>query len=971
MPNRELVIEGLRQNNLKNLNLRLPHNKVIAVTGVSGSGKSSLAFDTIFAEGQWRFIESLSTYARLFLEKLDRPDVDTIRNIRPAIALEQKNPVKGARSTVGTLTELYDLFRILYAKVAVPFCPKCGNEVRRWDTSQIAADLLEHHNDARALIAFETTEPLESLVSRGYHRILVNNEVRDISDLRLPAATTAKTDNCGVKIDDLKIKKKKTKSSVSRKSEIGNPESEVCTHNSEALSPQTVSVVLDRLVIRDEPRLSDSIETAWREGKQSLSVIIVGTTPGSENNGVEVSMKTLRFSSKNVCDECLVSVPEPSPVLFSFNHPLCACPECKGFGNILTYDEDLIVTDRRLSLAEGAIDLWEKPGYHWWKGQFMKGAKKAGLDVTKPYDTLTQAEKGLVFKGTDSFYGIDSFFEELENKRYKLHVRVLLSRFRSPVICPKCNGKRLCEDALAYKIDSLDIAELSTKPVGALAAWLARVELSPMQRDIAKEILRQIEQKLSFLHEVGLDYLSLDRQAKTLSGGEYQRVNLSNQLASVLTGTLYVLDEPTIGMHARDTQRIADIMRRLSALGNTIIVVEHDREIISSSDWVVELGPGGGHLGGNILFNGPIDEFAKADTLTARYLRGEDSAVIDHSALIKKSLQSGVKYLTLVGASGHNLKNVSVKFPLYSLTVVSGVSGSGKSSLIVETLFNAVARHFRFEADHPLPFSGIENLDRIKGVSLIDQGAIGRTPRSNPLTYLKIFEPVRKLFSQQPEAKAHGYSPGFFSFNVPGGRCETCTGAGYQKMEMYFFEDIFVTCEDCKGRRYGEDALRVAYRGKNINDVLRMTVDEACEFFNTVPEIYSRLAVMQSIGLGYLVLGQSATTLSGGEAQRLKICAELLHSSSRGLLYILDEPTVGLHHNDVLLLLKIIRRLVDSGNTVVIIEHNLDVVRRADWVIDLGPEGGDKGGFVLFEGTPEDLKEMPSSLTGKYLKEYA
>ena len=971
MPNRELVIEGLRQNNLKNLNLRLPHNKVIAVTGVSGSGKSSLAFDTIFAEGQWRFIESLSTYARLFLEKLDRPDVDTIRNIRPAIALEQKNPVKGARSTVGTLTELYDLFRILYAKVALPYCPKCGNEVRRWDTSQIASDLLEHHNGERALITFATAEPLESLTARGYHRILVNNEVRDITDLILQSAATPIINDCGVKVDDLKTKKKRAKTSANKKPEIDNLQSPIVNLSPDAPSPQTVTVVLDRLAISGEPRLADSIETAWREGRQSLSVVLVSTGPVRENNEEELSMKVLRFSSKNVCDECSVSVPEPSPVLFSFNHPLCACPECKGFGNILTYDEDLIVTDRSLSLAEGAIELWEKPGYRWWKGQFMKGAKKAGLDVNKPYEELTTAEKDLIFKGTEFFYGIDAFFEELENKRYKLHVRVLLSRFRSPVVCPKCDGKRLCEDALAYKIDSLDIAELSTKPVGALADWLARVELSPMQRDIAKEILRQIEQKLAFLHEVGLDYLSLDRQAKTLSGGEYQRVNLSNQLASVLTGTLYVLDEPTIGMHPRDTKKIADIMRRLAALGNTIIVVEHDRDIISSSDWIVELGPGGGHLGGDILFNGPIGEFEKADTLTARYLRGEDSAGIDRSALIKKSMQSGIKYLALAGASGHNLKNVSVRFPLNFLTVVTGVSGSGKSSLIVETLFNAVARHFRIEADHPLAFSGIENLDGIRGVSLIDQGAIGKTPRSNPMTYLKIFEPVRKLFSQQPEAKAHGYTPGFFSFNVPGGRCETCSGAGYQKMEMYFFEDIFVTCEDCKGRRYGEDALRIAYRGKNIDDVLRLTVDEACEFFSGVPEIYSRLAVMQSIGLGYLVLGQSATTLSGGEAQRLKICGELMHISSRGLLYILDEPTVGLHHNDVLLLLRIIRRLVDSGNTVVIIEHNLDVIRRADWVIDLGPEGGDKGGFVLFEGTPEDLGEMPSSLTGKYLKEYA
>jgi excinuclease ABC subunit A len=920
MPNRELIIEGARQNNLQSLNLQLPHNKVIAVTGVSGSGKSSLAFDTIFAEGQWRFIESLSTYARLFLEKMDRPDVDSICNIRPAIALEQKNPVKGSRSTVGTLTEMYDLFRILYAKVATPYCPECGREIRRWDTSQIIGALLEKHCDEKALIVFDTSESLKSLVSRGFHRILVNNDVCEIEDTK--------------------------------------------TRNSDIKSFQ---VVLDRLVIRDEPRLSDSIETAWREGRQNMSVVLVS----SDNEKIDagISMTTLRFSAKNICDLCAVSVPEPSPVLFSFNHPLCACPECKGFGNILKYDEDLIVNDKDLSIAGGAIDLWEKPGYRWWKNQLIKGLKKAGMDITKPYKALSKEEHDLVFEGNGKFYGLNNFFEDLEGKRYKLHVRVMLSRFRSPVTCPECNGKRLCEDALAYKIDMLDIAELSTKPVGELTEWLAKIELSPMQRDIAKEVLRQIGMKLAFLNEVGLDYLSLDRQAKTLSGGEYQRVNLSNQLASALTGALYVLDEPTIGLHARDTQRVADIMRRLSSLGNTIIVVEHDRDIISSSDWIVELGPGGGHLGGKIVFNGPISEFMDADTLTACYLREKGSGSPGRPDAVRKPLQSGHKFLTLANASGHNLKSITAGFPLQCLTVVSGVSGSGKSSLIVETLYNAVARYFRESADHPLPFSDIKNIDKLKGVCLIDQSAIGRTPRSNPLTYLKIFEPIRRIFSQQPESKAHGYAPGFFSFNVPGGRCETCKGEGYQKMEMYFFEDIFVKCEDCRGRRYMEDALRVTYKGKNIVDILGMTADEACEFFADVSEVYTRVELMRSIGLGYLVLGQPATTLSGGEAQRLKICAELSRTSSRGLLYLLDEPTVGLHHNDVLLLIRIIRRLVDSGNTVVIIEHNPDIINSADWVIDLGPEGGYKGGYIVFEGTSEELKQSPDSVTGKYLRE--
>ncbi|MCL4536030.1 MAG: excinuclease ABC subunit UvrA [Nitrospirae bacterium] len=934
MSNRELIIEGARQNNLKNINLRLPHNKVIAITGVSGSGKSSLAFDTIFAEGQWRFIESLSTYARLFLEKLDRPDVDAIHNIRPAIALEQKNPVKGSRSTVGTLTELYDLFRVLYSRIATPYCPNCGKEIRKWDTSQIVSELLEKYGDERAVIVFETGESLESLKQRGFYRVWIDGETVDISEIdRTPPL-----------------------------------------HHS-IIPP--FEVVLDRLVIRDEPRLSDSIEMAWKEGKERLKIIIIRA------QDTEHRIQTvLRFSSKNSCDDCNIELPEPAPILFSFNHPICACPECKGFGNILIYDEDIIVSDRYLSLSEGAISLWEKPGYIWWKEQMIKGAKKSGIDVNRPYNELTKAEKDTIFRGNQHFYGINDFFEELESKRYKLHVRVLLSRYRSPVVCPRCKGKRLCENALSYKIDGIDIAGLSNMPVSQILQWFKTLQLSPMQREISKEAFRQIILKLRFLDRVGLDYLAPSRQAKTLSGGEYQRVNLSNQLSSALTGTLYVLDEPTIGLHPRDTRRIAEIMRELSSLGNTIIVVEHDKDIISSSDWVVEMGPGGGHLGGEIVFSGPMDEFLETDTLTAKYIKGEvQEAKGKRISAFSREPLAVKPSLILYGASGNNLKNVSLKIPLETLTVITGVSGSGKSSLIVETLYLALARHFRIEPEHPLPYKEISGLEKIKGVRLIDQTPIGKTPRSNPLTYLKIFDSIRKLFAQQMESKAHGYTPGFFSFNVPGGRCETCKGEGYQKMEMYFFEDIFVRCEDCKGRRYREEALRITYKGKNISDVLYMTVDEAFEFFSGVSEINPKLRLMKDIGLGYLRLGQPATTLSGGESQRLKICAELSlppysplskggQKRGKSMLYILDEPTVGLHHNDVLKFMEIIRKLIESGNTVVIIEHNLDVISQADWVIDLGPEGGDKGGNIIFEGTPEELKRAESSYTGQYLKEY-
>ncbi len=929
MPPRDLIIQGAKQNNLRNISLTLPHNKVVAITGISGSGKSSLAFDTIFAEGQWRFIESLSAYARLFLEKLDRPDVDAIYNIRPAIALEQKNPVKGSRSTVGTLTEIYDLLRILFARIATPFCPLCRREIRRWDPSQIVAELLEKYPEQKAMIVFSITESLASLRQRGYRRLLMNDAVQDIDEIQ--------GDNA-------------------------------CN--------QSCEVVLDRLVIRDEPRFSDSVEMAWREGGERMKVVLV-----QADEAGNPAWNQLIFSSLNSCDECRFSLPEPTPVLFSFNHPLCACPECKGFGNILKYDEDIIIPDPDRSLSQGAIEIWEKPGYVWWKEQLLKGAKKAGIDVSRPYRELSAEDRAKIFESTEPFFGVKAFFDEMEANRYKLHVRVFLSRYRTPMTCPACKGKRLCDLALSYKVDGLDIADVCLMPIEKLAHWVETLHLSPMKRDIAREALKQILLKLRFLLRVGLGYLTLSRQAKTLSGGEYQRVTLSKQLASALTGTLYVLDEPTIGLHPRDTGRIAEIMRELAALGNTVIVVEHDRDIIRIADWVVELGPGGGQRGGEVVFAGSAQDFLKSDTATARYVRGIGSESADAQGNGKNSAQFRPHQLSLLlqGATGNNLRNLTLRIPLGLLTVVTGVSGSGKSSLIIETLGYALGRHFKTDSEIPLPFTGLERADRIRGVQFIDQSPIGKTPRSNPLTYLKVFEPIRKLYAAQPEAKAHGHSPGYFSFNIPGGRCETCKGEGYQRLELYFFEDVFVKCEDCKGLRYQEDALRVTCNGKNISQVLAMTVDEASVFFADATDIVTRLRLMQEIGLGYLRLGQPATTLSGGEAQRLKICAELGQSSfvrrsakqaGKGMLYILDEPTVGLHHNDVLLFMNIIRRLIAGGNTVVIIEHNLDVVRQADWIVDLGPEGGEQGGMIIFEGPPGELAHAEGSISGLYLGAY-
>lgn len=925
---RELIIEGARQNNLKNINLSLPHNKVIAITGVSGSGKSSLAFDTIFAEGQWRFIESISSYARLFIEKLDRPDIDAIYNIRPAIALEQKNPVRGTRSTVGTLTELYDLMRILYSKVSAPFCPTCNREIRKWDPGQIITALLSDYSDRKALIVFQTDEPIEEITKRGYQRLLLGSEVVDVSTLK--------------------------------------------SGQVKGLNGSGLQIVLDRLVIKGSSRLSDSIETAWREGNERIKVVIVG---GPENQKCENRL-VLSFSSANTCDECGVALPELSPLLFSFNNPVGACTVCKGFGNILKYDEELIVPDKQLSLADGAIDPWEKPGYVWWRRQFISGARKAGIALKKPYENLSRDEIQKIYKGGGDFYGIDDFFKELEAKRYKLHVRVFLSRYRTAVVCPGCCGKRLREEALSYKIGGHDISKLCDMSLSLLAVFFKDVDLSSFKRDLAKEILRQIENKLSFLKRVGLGYLTLGREGRTLSGGEYQRVNLSTQLASCLTGTLYVLDEPTVGLHARDTERVSNIMAELSKAGNTVIVVEHDKEIISAADWVVELGPGGGKEGGEIVFSGQAEGFLRADTMTSRYIRGLDRLqTINNITIASESKKSGGSsayakntFLTLYGAKGNNLKDIALKIPLHKLTAITGVSGSGKSSLIIETLYRALARHFKSEHDSPLPYVGIEGIELIKGVRVIDQSPVGRSPRSNPATYLKIFDSIRKLYSEQPEAQAHGYSPGFFSFNVPGGRCEACKGEGYQKLEMYFFEDIYVTCDDCNGRKYGPEALRISYKGSTISDLMNMSIDNAVGLFGDNPGIINRLNLLKEVGLGYMRLGQSATTLSGGEAQRLKICHELGSERSMDFLYILDEPTVGLHFNDVRLLLQVISRLVKAGNTVIIIEHNLDVIGASDWIIDLGPEGGDAGGSIIFEGTPSDILKNRRSYTGQYLK---
>src|SRR5213080_3545180 len=909
-----LRIEGARQNNLKNVSVEIPHDRLTVVTGVSGSGKSSLAFDTLFAEGQWRYIESLSTYARMFLERIDRPDVDRIEQIRPAVALEQKNPVRTARSTVGTATEIYDYLRLLYAKVGRVYCVACGAPAAFDSAATIADALLAEHAGARALVTFPLpvaagaapAEVWAALTRRGFARVRVDDT---IVDLAAPPPATLTT-----------------------------PE---------------IEVVLDRVVLAADvrARLVDSLETALREGGGRVTVDVVGAARRA-------------FTEEFRCGACGAALERPQPLLFSFNHPLGACAECKGFGNVLKYDESLVVPDRALSLGAGAIEPWTHPSGKWYQRELIRAARRSGVDLNVPWERLGERERQLVYDGNGKFPGINGFFEEIESYRYKLHVRVFLSRYRTQSPCPVCAGARLKPAALAVKVAGLTIAEFTGLTIERAAATVESLSLTAWEAAVGREILRQLAAKLTFLLRVGFGYLTLGRQTRSLSGGEAQRINLANQLGSQLVGTLYVLDEPSIGLHARDTIRLVELCRELARAGNTVVVVEHDRGFIEAADHVVELGPGSGERGGEIVFAGPQAEFQRATrSLTARYVTGRE--VIP----LPPVRRAGRRHLVLVGAREHNLKDVTVRIPLHTLTVVSGVSGSGKSTLVHDTLYRAVARAFKTEFTPPGAYDGLTGLEYLKGVRLIDQEPIGRTPRSNPITYVKAFDEIRKLYAALPRARALGLGAGAFSFNVPGGRCESCQGDGFQKLEMYFFEDVYVKCEECEGRRYRPDVLTVRYRGRAISDVLHMTVDDAAEFFAAQAGLARRLRVLQDVGLGYLRLGQPATTLSGGEAQRLKIAAELGARAASEMLYIMDEPTTGLHLDDVKKLLGVLNRLVDAGNTILVVEHHLDVVKSADYVVDLGPEGGDEGGEIVAEGTPEVVAQTAGSYTGKFLAE--
>lgn len=929
-----IIIRGARQNNLRNVSVSIPHDAVTVVTGVSGSGKSSLAFDTLFAEGQWRFVESLSTYTRMFIERLDRPEVDHIENIRPAIAIEQKNSVRTARSTVGTATEISDHLRLLFATIGQPVCPNCRVEVCA-DLPDVLVDgLLEQFPLGRAMVLFPLSglkAPQDSsiadlLLRRGFVRVLVKDKVL----------------------------------SLDGSDPLPKP------------WPKDFFVVLDRLVLRPDnrSRLMEAIETAYREGEGQCRVDVI-------------DQGSLLYSAEAKCKSCGYKAVPLRPVSFSYNHPLGACSECKGFGNVLRYDEALVVPDQSRSLMAGAIDPWTKPSAALWQHQLLRGAKQNEIDITAPYQKLSDEQRVLIWKGAKGLKGIDKFFEALERKRYKMHVRVFLSRYRSPVSCPACGGSRLKPEALHVKIHGQNIHEVSQLSVAKLVEWLKALPLTGFEASRTKDLLPRLRHKLEFLLRVGLDYLTLLRETRSLSGGEAQRIALANQLGAHLVGTLYVLDEPTIGLHARDTAMLATILRELASRGNTVVVVEHDRQVIEQADHVIELGPLAGEHGGTIVCSAVRKQFMKhPKALTARYLRGEEQILTP-----KVRRPDSGQYITLHGARENNLQHLTVRFPLGMLVCVTGVSGSGKSTLVAQTLYRAMARAFSLEFLPIGRFDNIEGLSQLRTVRMINQDPIGRTPRSNPITYMKGFQHIRKLFADTFSAKQHGLKASHFSFNSGLGRCQRCQGNGLEKLEMYFFEDLYVTCEFCEGRRFNSEVLEVRWRGYSIHEILGLTVQEAFQIFRGTSAALQRvLELLNDLGLGYLRLGQSAPSLSGGEAQRLKMAAELatvagtkksvrgsqstsVSSKGAGVLYILDEPTTGLHLADVRKLLEVLGQLVDAGNSVIVVEHQLDVIKSADWIIDLGPGGGDKGGRLVAEGRPEDVADVEASYTGQFLQQ--
>ncbi len=918
----KIEIHGARVNNLKNISLSIPKNKLVVITGLSGSGKSSLAFDTIYAEGQRRYVESLSAYARQFMGRLSKPDVDLITGLSPAIAIQQRTMTSNPRSTVGTTTEIYEYLKLLYARIGHTYSPLSGKEVKRHQVGDVVDFILSKKGKAVYILApidipegRTLQEHLGILLQQGFNRLIVNDKVVRIEDY-LKENGKNKPQNIRIMVDRLKVSE----------------------HSSELIG-----------------QLSDSVQTAFYEGRDNCIIL--------------VDNEEFTFSSRFEADG--MTFEPPTTHLFSFNNPYGACKTCEGFGTVIGIDEDLVVPDKSLSIYDNAIACWRGEKMSYFRDELIRKAHYFDFPVHKPYFELTEEQKEVLWKGNKYFMGINDFFKDVENQSYKIQYRVMLARYRGKTICPECHGKRLRNEANYVKINNKSITEIATMPISELQVFFDTLKLSESEGSIAERLLIEIKNRIGFLMEVGLGYLTLNRASNTLSGGEAQRINLATSLGSSLVGSTHILDEPSIGLHSRDTQQLIKVLKRLRDIGNTVIVVEHDEEIIRAADQIIDIGPYAGRFGGALVFQGDISTMEQdGQSLTAQYLTGKMEIPLPKH---RRKWHNAIEF---VGCLEHNLKNINVIIPLNVLTVVTGVSGSGKSSLVNNIIYTSLRKHFGGTADKTGSFGSIKgSIQAIQSVELIDQNPIGKSTRSNPVTYVKAFDDIRNLFAEQKLAKMRGNKAGYFSFNVPGGRCDNCEGEGILKVEMQFMADVFLECDVCHGKRYKEEALEIKFLDKNIYDILEMSIDEALEFFsqpnefkNITERIVMKLKPLHDVGLGYLKMGQPSSTLSGGEAQRIKLASFLVNGTSeRPTLFIFDEPTTGLHFHDVNKLLKAFEALINNGHSLIVIEHDPDVIKTADWVIDLGPEGGDKGGHIVFAGTPENLTKCSESYTAKVL----
>ena len=924
-PKKNIIIKGAEVHNLKNLDVVIPRNKLVVITGLSGSGKSSLAFDTLYAEGQRRYVESLSSYARQFLGRLDKPKVEYIKGIAPAIAIEQKVNTTNARSTVGTSTEIYDYIKLLYARIGRTYSPISGIEVKKNTVTDVVNDVKNQEIDSKWLllapIHLEEGRSLENklnaLLQQGFARILVDNEMVRLDDFTTALAETGK-------------KKKNNKE---------------------------VLLIIDRIVVKDEEefynRLADAVQTAFFEGK---GICYLQELKGDK-----------RFSYSNNFEMDGITFLEPNVHLFSFNNPYGACPVCEGYGNIIGIDAELVVPNTSLSIYENAIFPWRGDSMGWYRDQLVNSAYKFDFPIHKPFFELTNEQKEVIWTGNSHFEGLNDFFKELEAKNYKIQNRVMLSRYRGKTKCTACKGKRLRIEASYVKINGKTVSELVDLPIQHLVDFFSKLELDQYEQQIAKRLLIEINNRLSFLTEVGLSYLTLNRNSATLSGGESQRINLATSLGSSLVGSMYILDEPSIGLHPKDSERLIKVLLSLRDLGNTVIVVEHDEDIMKAADMIIDIGPEAGTFGGNLVAQGTYNEILKSDSLTAKYLNG------DLEISVPKKRRSFKNFIEIIGARENNLQNINVKFPLDVLTVITGVSGSGKSTLVKKILFPAMQKKLDNAGEKAGQFTEITgSFSHIKHIEYVDQNPIGRSSRSNPVTYIKAYDDIRDLFSKEKLSKIRGYLPKHFSFNVDAGRCETCSGEGTINVEMVFMADVSLPCETCGGKRFKKEILEVQFEGKNIYDILTLTIDDAVDIIekNKQTNITEKLKPLQDVGLGYVQLGQSSSTLSGGEAQRIKLASFLVKGATKDkALFVFDEPTTGLHFHDIKKLMASFDALIDKGHSVLVIEHNLDLIKCADWIIDLGPEGGENGGQLLAEGTPEDIVKSKKSVTAKYLKE--